>query len=187
MRNKFFKGLLFFEIVLLYTKNQRTMAPDFQKYCFFQKLRFAVILKEFSSYFSSFIHTSWHGKISCSEMTVCCGSLTNTGYSKFCPIYCGLSGVPAQAYCCWDPPPSLSTSPGKYPPAWGQTSARDVTRWICFVRNWYSKEAPANSMIFKISFENQASPARDSFETNFKRTKLHLALSRNKISDHHDV
>jgi hypothetical protein len=62
-----------------------------------------------------------------------------------------------------------------------------VTRWICFVRNWYSKKAPANSMIFEISFENQAVLARDSFETNFKRTQSHLALSRNKILDHHGV
>jgi hypothetical protein len=38
VRNKFFKGLLFFEIVLLYKKNQRTMARDFQKYCFFKNL-----------------------------------------------------------------------------------------------------------------------------------------------------
>jgi hypothetical protein len=42
-------------------------------------------------------------------------------------------------------------------------------------------------MIFEISFENQAAPARDFSETNFKRTKSHLALSRNKISDHHNV
>jgi hypothetical protein len=33
-----FQGAALFEIVLLYTKNQRTMARDFRKYCFFKNL-----------------------------------------------------------------------------------------------------------------------------------------------------
>jgi hypothetical protein len=40
-------------------------------------------------------------------MTVCCGSLANTGYSKFCPFCCDLSWMPAQVSCYREPPPSL--------------------------------------------------------------------------------
>jgi hypothetical protein len=90
MRNKFFKGLLFLKL-FCFTQKIKELWHEIFKILFFQKLMFAVILREFSSYFSSFIHTSWHGKIGWGELTVCCGSLTNTGYSKFCPICCGLS------------------------------------------------------------------------------------------------
>jgi hypothetical protein len=60
IKNIILQGSALSEIILLYTKNQRTVARDLLKNVIFQKFRFALILREFLSYFSSFLHTSWH-------------------------------------------------------------------------------------------------------------------------------
>jgi hypothetical protein len=44
-----------------------------------------------------------------------------------------------------------------------------VARWI---PNGHSKEAPTNSMIFKISFENQATLARDSPKSKYQSKQI---------------
>jgi hypothetical protein len=71
---------------LLYTKNQRTVARDLLKKCYFQKLRFALLLRDFRTIFHHLYIPVGIGNISCSKMSVCSGSLTITSYSICYPL-----------------------------------------------------------------------------------------------------
>jgi hypothetical protein len=55
-RNKFSRVCSYFAL----HKKSKNYGTRSLKNVIFQKLRFALILRDFSNYFSSFIHTGWH-------------------------------------------------------------------------------------------------------------------------------